>query len=401
MSLFSYKAIDSKGRNQVGKLDAANESDLEARLNRMGMDLIKCKFVEEKTSLLGGGAIRRIDLINFCFHMEQLTRSGVSILDGLVDLRDSVEQASFRRVIGQVIDDIEGGMKLSQALGEHPKVFDDMFTNLIAAGEESGQLPDVFLSLNEMIKWHDELINTTKKLLIFPVFVGLVVMGVVGFLMIYLVPQLVSFIEGIGQELPTHTKLLIATSDFFVNFWYLFTLVPLGIWAVLKILSSTSYEARYQIDSFKLRAWQIGPVLKKIILSRFANLFAMLYKAGIPVLKCIEITERASGNEVIRNALSKARDEIQEGKGVSTSFRNTGLFPPLVVRMIKVGETTGQLDDALLNVSYFYERDIKDSIDKVQAMIQPTMTVFLGAILGWVMLSVMGPVYSSISNMAI
>jgi len=401
MSLFSYKAVDNKGRKQVGTMDAINENDLELRLNRMGMDLIKAKFVEDKTSLLGGGAIRRIDLINFCFHMEQLTRSGVSILDGLIDLRDSVEQANFRRVIGHIIDDIEGGLTLSQALAEHPKVFDDMFTNLIAAGEESGQLPDVFLSLNEMIKWHDELINTTKKLLIFPVFVGAVVMAVVGFLMVYLVPQLVSFIEGIGEELPAHTKLLISTSDFFVNFWYLFTLVPLAIWAIIKTLTSMSHEVRYQLDSFKLRAWQIGPVLKKIILSRFANLFAMLYKAGIPVLKCIEITERASGNEAIRHALSKAREEIQEGKGVSTSFRNTGLFPPLVVRMIKVGESTGQLDEALLNVSYFYERDIKDSIEKVQAMIQPIMTVFLGAILGWVMLSVMGPVYNSIGSMGI
>lgn len=400
MSLFTYKAIDNKGRNQVGKMDAANESDLETRLNRMGMDLIRCKFVPEKRSFGGGGAIRRIDLINFCFHMEQLTRSGVSIIDGLVDLRDSVEQASFRRVIGQVIDDIEGGMKLSQALAEHPKVFDDMFTNLINAGEQSGQLPDVFLSLNEMIKWHDELIATTRKLLIFPVFVGLVVMFVVGFLMVYLVPQLVSFIESIGAELPAHTRLLIATSNFFVAYWYLFTVVPVLLWAVVKTLTATSSEARYQVDAFKLRVWQIGPVLKKILLSRFANLFAMLYKAGIPVLKCIEITERASGNDAIRHALSKARDEIQEGKGVSTSFRNTGLFPPLVVRMIRVGETTGQLDSALLNVSYFYERDIQDSIEKVQALIQPTMTVFLGAILGWVMLSVMGPVYSSISNMA-
>lgn len=401
MSLFSYRAFDSKGRKQIGKMDAANENDLEIRLSRMGMELIRCKFVPEKRSYGGGGAIRRIDLINFCFHMEQLTRSGVSIIDGLIDLRDSVEQASFRRVIGQVIDDIESGMKLSKALAEHPKVFDDMFTNLINAGEESGQLPDVFRSLNDMIKWHDELVSTTKKLLIFPVFVGLVVLFVVGFLMVYLVPQLVSFIEGIGSELPTHTKLLIATSDFFVSFWYLFTLVPLALWTVLKLLTSISREARYQVDSFKLRVWQIGPVLKKIILSRFANLFAMLYKAGIPVLKCIEITERAAGNDAIRHALSKAREEIQEGKGVSTSFRNTGLFPPLVVRMIRVGESTGQLDSALLNVSYFYERDIKDSIDKVQALIQPTMTVFLGAILGWVMLSVMGPVYSSISNMAL
>ena len=401
MSLFSYKAIDSKGRNQFGSLDAANENDLENQLSRMGLDLIKCKFVEEKRGLFGEGVIRRIDLINFCFHMEQLTRSGVSIIDGLVDLRDSVDQASFRRIIGQVIDDIEGGMKLSQALAEHSKVFDDMFVNLIAAGEESGQLPDVFLSLNEMIKWHDELINTTKKLLIFPAFVSAVVMGVVAFLMIYLVPQLVIFIEGIGQELPAHTKLLIATSNFFVKFWYLFLFVPLAVAATIKLLVSVNDEARYQVDAFKLRVWQIGPVLQKILLSRFANLFAMLYKSGIPVLKCIEVTEAATGNAAIRYALSKARDEIQEGKGVSISFRNTGLFPPLVIRMIKVGESTAHLDTALLNVSYFYERDIKDSIEKVQAMIQPVMTIFLGAILGWVILSVMGPVYSSISNMAI
>jgi type IV pilus assembly protein PilC len=401
MSLFSYKAIDSKGRNQFGSLDAANENDLENQLSRMGLDLIKCKFVEEKRGLFGEGVIRRIDLINFCFHMEQLTRSGVSIIDGLVDLRDSVDQASFRRIIGQVIDDIEGGMKLSQALAEHSKVFDDMFVNLIAAGEESGQLPDVFLSLNEMIKWHDELINTTKKLLIFPAFVTAVVMGVVAFLMIYLVPQLVSFIEGIGQELPVHTKLLITTSNFFVKFWYLFLFVPLAVAATIKLLVSVNDEARYQVDAFKLRVWQIGPVLQKILLSRFANLFAMLYKSGIPVLKCIEVTEAATGNAAIRYALSKARDEIQEGKGVSISFRNTGLFPPLVIRMIKVGESTAHLDTALLNVSYFYERDIKDSIEKVQAMIQPVMTIFLGAILGWVILSVMGPVYSSISNMAI
>ena len=401
MSLFSYKAIDSKGRNQFGSLDAANENDLENQLSRMGLDLIKCKFVEEKRGLFGEGVIRRIDLINFCFHMEQLTRSGVSIIDGLVDLRDSVDQASFRRIIGQVIDDIEGGMKLSQALAEHSKVFDDMFVNLIAAGEESGQLPDVFLSLNEMIKWHDELINTTKKLLIFPAFVTAVVMGVVAFLMIYLVPQLVSFIEGIGQELPVHTKLLITTSNFFVKFWYLFLFVPLAVAATIKLLVSVNDEARYQVDAFKLRVWQIGPVLQKILLSRFANLFAMLYKSGIPVLKCIEVTEDATGNAAIRYALSKARDEIQEGKGVSISFRNTGLFPPLVIRMIKVGESTAHLDTALLNVSYFYERDIKDSIEKVQAMIQPVMTIFLGAILGWVILSVMGPVYSSISNMAI
>ena len=201
--------------------------------------------------------------------------------------------------------------------------------------------------------------------------------------------------------MPFHTRLLIATSNFFVSYWYLFTILPIVLTLVIRILATVSRDIRYRIDAWKLRTWQIGPVLKKIILSRFANFFAMMYKAGIPVLQCIEITERIVGNVAIRNALAKAREDIQEGQGVSISFQNTGLFPPLVVRMIRVGETTGQLDEALLNVSYFYDRDIKDSIDKVQALIQPAMTVVLGGILGWVMLSVMGPVYDSISNLAI
>ncbi len=400
MALFAYKSIDSRGRYQTGRLDAANENDLENKLARMGMDLVRAKFVQDKQGLfLSTNSIRRIDLINFCFHMEQLTRSGVSIIDGLVDLRDSVEQAAFRSVIAKIIEDIENGQKLSDAMASHPAVFDEMFVNLISAGEESGQLPDVFLSLNRMIKWQDELITTTKKLLIFPAFVGLAIVFVIGFLMLYLVPQLIAFIEGIGSTLPFHTRLLIATSNFFVSYWYLFTVVPIVLTVIIRILASVSHDIRYQIDSLKLRTWQIGPVLKKIILSRFANFFAMMYKAGIPVLQCIEITERIVGNVAIRNALSKAREDISEGQGVSISFQNTGLFPPLVVRMIRVGETTGQLDEALLNVSYFYDRDIKDSIDKVQALIQPTMTVVLGGILGWVMLSVMGPVYDSISNL--
>ena len=199
--------------------------------------------------------------------------------------------------------------------------------------------------------------------------------------------------------MPTHTRLLIATSNFFVNYWYLFTILPIALTLIIKILATASKDVRYQLDSLKLKVWQIGPVLKKIILSRFANLFAMMYRAGIPVLQCIEITERTTTNTAIRTALSRARADIQQVEGVSASFRNTGLFPPLVVRMIRVGETTGDLDQALLNVSYFYDRDIRDSIEKVQALIQPVMTIFLGGILGWVMLSVMGPVYDSISNL--
>ncbi|MEQ9022437.1 MAG: type II secretion system F family protein, partial [Pseudomonadales bacterium] len=280
-------------------------------------------------------------------------------------------------------------------------VFDTLFVNLIHAGEASGNLGQVFTSLSEMIKWQDELSESTKKLLMSPIIVGLVVLGVLFFLMIYLVPQLVEFIVNMGQELPGYTLALIATSNFIVNYWYLCLIVPVLLYVGIKAAIVASEPMHKAIDGMLLRIPKFGPVMQKIYLSRFANYFAMMYAAGVPILGIFEIAEGIMSNRVIRQAIIRAREDIEQGDPISQSLQTSGMFPPLVLRMIKIGETTGQLDKALLNVSYFYERDIKDSIDKLQAMIQPIMTLILGALLGWVMLSVLGPVYSSLSNLPI
>ncbi|MDP1932728.1 MAG: type II secretion system F family protein [Gammaproteobacteria bacterium] len=398
MPLYKYRAMNKEGRIRNGNLDATNEADLEQRLSRMSLDLIRADITEEKRASVGQRKVEKSDLINFCFHMEQLTRAGVPMLEGLSDLRDSLEHPRFREVIANLIDEIEGGKSLSEALQDHPTIFDTFFVNLIKAGEASGELARIFESLADTIKWQDELNQSTKKLLTSPLFVGTAVIGVTIFLMVYLVPQLVGFVTSMGQELPMHTRALIATSNFMVQYWYICLIVPVVTFAGLKTLVKINPKARFAADGFKLRVWRIGPVLQKIILSRFANFFAMMYAAGIPILRCLEIAEGIIDNTVVRAALQQARTDIQEGEPISRSFQNTGLFPPLVVRMLKVGETTGGLDKALLNVSYFYDRDIRASIDKVQAMIQPTMTIVLGLLLGWVMLSVLGPVYDTISN---
>jgi len=401
MALFKYRAMNRDGKIRNGSLDAVNEVDLEQRLSRMSLDLIRCNVTEEKRASIGQRKVEKSDLINFCFHMEQLTRAGVPLLEGLSDLRDSLEHPRFREIIANIIDEIEGGKSLSEALAEHPLIFDNLFVNLIKAGEASGQLATIFESLSDTIKWQDELGKSTKKLLTSPIFVGTAVIGVTIFLMVYLVPQLVGFITSMGQELPLHTRALIATSNFMVSYWYLCIGIPIGLFFGISTLVRVNPKARFAADGYKLRAWKIGPVIQKILLSRFANFFAMMYAAGIPILKCLEISEGIIDNVVIRAALKQAREDISEGEPLSKSFQNTGLFPPLVVRMLKVGETTGGLDKALLNVSYFYGRDIKDSIDKVQSMIQPIMTGVLGLLLGWVMMSILGPIYDTISSIEI
>ena len=398
MPLYKYKAMTREGKIRQGNLDAANQADLEQRLGKMAMDLIRASETEERRASLGQRKIEKSDLINFCFHMEQLTRAGVPMLEGLSDLRDSLEHPRFKEIVANIIDEIEGGKNLSEALQEHPAVFDSLFVNLIRAGEASGELGQIFENLGATIKWQDELATTTKKLMSTPLFVGSVVIGVTIFLMVYLVPQLVGFIMSMGQALPIHTRALIATSDFMVDYWYIALGVPAVVTVFLRTLIKVNQRARFLADGYKLKVPKIGPVLQKIILSRFANFFAMMYAAGIPILRCLEIAEGIIDNVVIRAALVQARQDIQEGQPLSRSFANTGFFPPLVVRMLKVGESTGGLDKALLNISYFYDRDIKNSIDGVQALIQPVMTGFMGLLLGWVMLSVMGPVYDTISN---
>jgi len=397
MSLYSYQAIDSQGKTLKGLQDASNLVDLELRLKRSGLDLINAKIDHGNISIRQK-KIKRPELITFFFNLEQLTGAGVPLLDSLSDLRDTMSDPSFREVIANIIESIEGGKKLSQAMAQHPDAFDKIFISLTHAGEESGRLPEVFKHISESLKWQDEMASHTKTIMIYPAFVGTIVVAITFFLMIYLVPQLVGFIKGMGQEIPIQTRILLATSAFFVDYWYALIALPVIVPIAIKLTINSSPEMQFRFDRLKLNFWVTGPILRKIILARFANTFAIMYGSGINILDCISISRDVVNNRAVAKSLTDVTLEIESGKNLTQSFQNTGMFPPLVIRMLKVGEATGSLDKALLNVSYFYDRDVKDSIKKVQVMIEPVMTLILGALLGWVMLSVLSPIYDIIGK---
>jgi type IV pilus assembly protein PilC len=400
MALFTYKAIDTRGKSILGQIEALNLVDLEMRLKRMGLDLVR-GGPKRGGNLLRSGSIKRSELINFCFHLEQLTTSGVPLVEGLIDLRDSVENVRFREVISGIIESIQGGQHLSQALAEYPETFSPVFASLIRAGEDTGKLSEVLKSLVENLKWEDELAEQMKKLIMYPAFVGSIVLMVTFFLMIYLVPQMVGFIKNMGQQIPLQTRILIEVSAFFVNYWWGIIALPVILYMGLRISARVNPLVRYQIDRFKLGVPVFGEIQRKIILSRFASTFALMYSAGITILDAIRSSEEITGNVVVQEGLKLVGEQIGEGKNVTAAFQEVGLFPPLVVRMLRVGEATGKLDAALLNVSYFYNREVRESIAKIQVMIEPALTVFLGAILGWVMLSVLGPIYDVISKLKV
>jgi len=398
--MYAYKAVNKLGQSRTGLQDASNLVDLEMRLKRTGLDLINGK-IAKKNRLATGTTVTRRELITFFFNMEQLTNAGVPLLECLADLRDTLSNPLLREVVANLIENIEGGMSLSQAMSEHPRVFEKVFVSLIRAGEKSGKLQEVFLHLTDTLKWEDEMASQSKQVLIYPAIVLLVVTGVAFFLMIYLVPQLTGFIQNMGQTLPAHTKALLFVSSIFVQYWYAMLLFPVITFVIVKLLVTFNMQARYRFDDLKLKLWPVGPILKKIILARFANFFAMLYASGISILECISICRDIAGNVVIAESLTQAGREIEEGKNLTQSFESANIFPPLVLRMLKVGESTGALDKALLNVGYFYDRDVKEAIAKAQAMIGPAMTVLLGIMLGWIMFSVLMPIYDVISKVKI
>ena len=395
--LFDYKAVSIEGRMVFGRIDAINLTDLEMRLKRMDLDLVTGRPIDHH-GMFGSRKIPRPELINFCFHLDQLARAGVPILEGLADLRDSNENPRFREVIAGLIEGIEGGQTLSQAMADHPTIFSKVFVSLIRAGEASGELAEVLSSLSESLKWEDELASHTKKLLMYPAFVGTIVLSATFFLMIYMVPQLKQFVKNMGQALPPQTQLLFFVSDLLVGYWWLFLSIPVLAVVAAQLVLRSNPIARLRLDGMKLTLPIFGPILKKIILSRFANTFAMLYAAGIPILDSIRTTQDIVGNRVVRKALVRVEQSIREGQNVASAFHDAGLFPPLVVRMLRVGENTGALDKSLRNVSYFYNRDVKESVEKAQTLIEPMLTLFMGALLGWIMLSVLGPVYDVISK---
>lgn len=397
MASFSYRAIDDVGQIMSGSIDATNSVDLELRLRRMGLDLITFESIK-KSAMMRSSKVSRKELITFCFHMDQLMRAGVPIIEALSDLRDTVDNTGFRQIIASILEDIEGGLKLSDAMASHPQAFDQVFVALIRTGEQAGQLPEVLSKLSENLKWQDELSAQVQKAMMYPIFAGTVIFGVVFMLMVFLVPQLGATMKALTPNPPASTMALIAVSAVMSKYWYLFIGVPIAAIIALVVIVKTNDDAKYRVDGLMLKLPIMGPMVNKIILARFSTYFALMYQSGLAVLDCIHVSEKIVGNRVIEEGLVRIGREINEGTGITQAFQNVRLFPPLVLRMLKVGETTGALDTALLNVSYFYNREVKETMSKLQEMIQPLLTVLLGGVLIGILVTIFLPMYDVISK---
>lgn len=398
MTSFSYKALNQEGRINKGHLYASNALDLEVRLSRMGLELISFRQQTRHLRQTYRG-IKQQDLAIFCYQMEQLHSAGVPLLEALRDMHDSCQHAQFKKILLSLCTEIEGGKTLSQALAMHNAAFNPVFTSLIATGEHAGKLSMVLQHLYETISWQNNLMAQSKRLLAYPVFLVLVMLFTIAFLMTYLVPQMVTFLTASGHSMPLNTRILIAISSFCADYWWLILSLPMVISMLTLYLLHKSETCRNHFDAFKLRLPLVGSILKKIIMARYTRYFALMYEAGIPILEALKISESIAGNYVFAKALQSVQQQINAGSSVYESFSTIGFFPQPVLRMIRVGENTGKLDKTLLNISQFCENEVRAEISHLLTMLEPLLTVVLGAVLAFVMLSVLGPIYGSFGDL--
>jgi len=395
---YAYRAIDANGKKVRGCHEASGLDELSSRLDSQGFHLLDAKVNKPALSLFPQRKIERRNLIVLFMYLEQMAGAGIPILDALSEMRDSEESPVMRKILSTLVDDISSGQTLSGAMQSHDNIFSELMINLVMAGEQTGNMAVVFAELRDILSWQDDIVRKSKKLITYPLFVGAIVFAVVCFLMIYLVPQLVSFIISMDQQIPLMTRALLVVSDAFVNYWYVIMAAPLVIYFGIKQTLKHSEVSKYWFDQHKLDLPLFGEAMSKLELARFSKNFALLYDAGISVIECLRISANTTSNVYIKRELAAIKEKISSGDSIYEAFSSAQLFPPLVLRMLHVGEKTGALGASLRRISDFYNRDVNELIEKIQLMIEPTMTVIMGVLLGWIMLSVLGPIYDIIST---
>ncbi len=399
MKHFRYKAINDQGKYVSGKLAAQNPSELSALLKAAQLELIS--FKEEKTGGLSlfGNTIKPKEIITIFVHLEQLERSGVPIADSIQDLIESADSANVKSLMTEVAESIKNGSLFSESLAKRPDIFSTTYIGLIAMGEKTGNLSTAFNSIIEDIKWTMDIKRKTRKATTGPMF-GIVLMFVIlGIMTSVVVPKVTGFLTMQSIDLPIITVALVKFSDFVKGNWYIILMTPVVMFILVKILRKSSEEMAVIIDDFKLKLPIFGPIMNKIDSAKFCQFFSMTFKSGLGVLECLDASSGVVKNMAVKKSIQTVKQQVSEGHPLSKSIAATGYFPNLVVRMFKVGEESGNMESALNNIKFFYDREINDSIDRLVAMIQPTITLVMGGMIAWITIAVFGPIYATFSKL--
>ncbi len=395
--LFKYKAVDDKGINKEGEIDASNRDMAISGLQRRGLIVISIKELGKNKSLLSMSFFERVpmkEVVILSRQISTLFKAQVSALKTFNMLAANAENKFLSKKLTEVSSDLQAGVSISNALSKHPDVFSDFYINMVKVGEETGKLDETFDHLANYLNRQYELTSKTKNALIYPVFVVITFFIVMGLMFVVVIPKLSAIILDSGQEPPVYTKIVIALSSFFVSygFFFIIFLILLGVW--LWRLSRTVKGKTY-LDKMRLSIPAVGNLYKKLFLSRIADNMDTMLTSGIPIVRAIDITSNVVGSKVYKDILKEAADGVRSGLSFSLAFEKyPEQIPGIMVQMIKVGEETGSLGEILKTLSGFYKREVDNAVDTLVGLIEPVMIVVLGLGVGVLLVSVLMPIYN-------
>jgi type IV pilus assembly protein PilC len=400
MPAFVWKGKTRDGKVVSGERNAENKEAVMALLRR---DQILVSSVKEKGKEIAlpklGGGVPAKDLAIFTRQFSVMIDAGLPLVQCLEILGGQQENKNFAKILQQTRMDVEGGSSLADAMRKHPKAFDDLFVNMIAAGEAGGILDTILKRLATYIEKAVKLKAQVKGAMVYPVAVISIAGIVVAVILWKVIPTFASMFEGLGAQLPLPTRIVIAMSNWFVRLLP-FLIIAIVLFVVLFRRYYATYGGRRQIDRMILKLPILGVIMQKIAVARFCRTLSTLISSGVPILDGLEITARTSGNAIIEDAIMMVRKAVESGLTVAQPLKESGVFPPMVVQMIGVGEQTGALDAMLSKIADFYEEEVDQAVANLLTLMEPVMILFLGITVGGIVISMYLPLFDLISKLS-
>jgi type IV pilus assembly protein PilC len=396
MALYTYRALDKQGEIVQDKLESSGEMAVVHELRQQGLMVIDVKeqSVAQKDILAPFKGIRLGDLVVFSRQLATLINAGMPIVRALYVLSEQTENPKLVDVVVAVRKDVEAGLYLSESLEKHPEVFSRLYVEMVKAGEIGGMLDGVLLRVADQLEKEQDLRRKIRSAMIYPIFVLLFALLTASIMLIFIVPVFARLFQDLGGTLPLPTRICMLLSDILTSIWGVFVYAGMALAVVLFLRWEKSESGRKVWGRAVLRIpFKIGDVVKKATLARFARTLATLSAAGVPILQSIEITATSSGNWLVEKALLESRDAIREGIPLYKPLETESVFPPMVTRMIAVGEETGDMDGMLTKIAEFYESEVEAAVKALTSIIEPVMIVVVGGIVGFIVISMYLPMF--------
>ncbi|NDP41151.1 MAG: type II secretion system F family protein [Aromatoleum sp.] len=386
---FIWEGVDRNNRQVRGEAKAASETVVRTNLRRQGIRVLKIK----RQTFRGGRSVKERDITFFTRQLATMLRAGVPLLQAFEIVARGHSNARFSRLMMDIKSRVESGSSLSQAFREHPKQFDSLYCNLVAAGETAGMLDGI---LDRLATYKEKILALKSKIksaMFYPISVMVVAVVVVWVIMVFVIPAFKTVFANFGADLPAPTLIVIALSDFFVSYWWLIFLIIVAAVVTFFTMQRRSAAFRYAIDRISLKIPVIGAILEKATIARWTRTLATMFAAGVPLVESLDAVGGASGNAVYAAGTKRIQTEVSTGTSLTNAMGNTGLFPNMVLQMTQIGEESGSLDGMLSKIADFFEQEVDDSVAALTSLLEPAIIVFLGVVIGGLVVAMYLPIF--------